>query len=261
MELQLLQSWILSLCLCLCHTFELDLPNSTRGVILHVGTHLDPVEPPTDNESIIVLAFEPILNTAARIPVVPRRFVIQAAIAEGPSRLQTMYIYDTTSDYPAAASSLSKAHTQLDSFGWARLSSRQIVPVVSLRLVLESIPGHLDVLFLLTDMQSYDLQGLRSAGKLIRRVHWIVSEVQINGFQHYRGVSNDLQLDWMPFMESNGFRMAHVHELPTYLINYFGDKLMAHQTRAHSICNSKPPKRRVGQDEIDVAWVRVGPGY
>ena len=63
-----------------------------KHVIINVGSNVDPPFPPADNESIAVLAVEPVLGTAAKIAKHPRLYVICAAIADT-TQFQSIYLY------------------------------------------------------------------------------------------------------------------------------------------------------------------------
>jgi hypothetical protein len=67
-------------------------------LVINIGSNLDPPMPPENNKSIAVIAVEPILRTAARIPVHERLYTIVCAIANSP-RFQIMNTYNAVSLY------------------------------------------------------------------------------------------------------------------------------------------------------------------
>ena len=69
--------------------FQLELPPNIQSVIINIGCNIDPPMPPADNNSVAVIAVEPVLQTAVRIPFHERLYVITCAIADVP-RFQSM---------------------------------------------------------------------------------------------------------------------------------------------------------------------------
>jgi len=53
----------------------------------------------------------------------------------------------------------------------------EIVPVIPMKLLLKSIPKHIAITHLHTDMQGMDFAAIRSAGSMIKRVKSIQTEV------------------------------------------------------------------------------------
>jgi hypothetical protein len=207
--------------------YFLDLPESITSLIINVGSNLDPPMPPENNKSIAVIAVEPILRTAARIPVHERLYTIVCAIANTP-RFQIMNTYNAG----GLSSSLSplanegawfKTYTDVDprkglgakknpDFVEAKTKhqgSFQIVPVLPLSMLLDSIPAHLEILDLHTDMQGYDFMAIMSAGRSLLRVHRLQTEVWLK-HPVYKGVNNSFEDDWKPYMTSLGYRVDKV---------------------------------------------------
>lgn len=192
----------------------LELPDYTKGVIINVGSNIDPPLPPKNNKSIIVLAVEPILATAAMIPHDPRMFVLTCAIAGLPVRLQTMFNYGGN----GVSSSLSKFIDQntsatMGGSNWKSIGYkqyRQFVAVVTLEMLLNSIPANVDIVWLKTDMQGYDFQAIQSAGDTLRRrVHRLTTETYVRGTPGYEGSQNDLEKDWIPYMRNLGYALQN----------------------------------------------------
>merc|ERR1719316_823182 len=80
------------------------------------------------------------------------------------------------------------------------------VAVHTLKELLDAIPEGKTITWLKTDMQGYDFTGIKSAGEAIKRVKKISSEVYKDGFPSYKGVHNELNKDWMPYMTKMGFK-------------------------------------------------------
>jgi hypothetical protein len=74
------------------HNHFVKLLPGIKHVIINIGSNVDPPLPPADNESIAVIAIEPVLGTAAKIAKHPRLYVICAAIADV-TRFQTINLY------------------------------------------------------------------------------------------------------------------------------------------------------------------------
>lgn len=83
------------------------------------------------------------------------------------------------------------------------------VPVLRLEDLLERIPPELTVEFVKTDVQGVDLQVLRSAGELLRRVERVRAEI-INE-AHYEDVGDETtgtEQEFVDYMAGMGFRFA-----------------------------------------------------
>jgi hypothetical protein len=211
---------------------HLDLPFGIKGVIINVGSNKDPPVPPKDNSSIHVIAVEPILNTARQIPNPDgRTHVIVTAIAGGPPRFQSMRIFNQDGQ------STSLAAPSHDSW-WNTGNNRggvEHVTVMPMDMLLNSIPEHIDIVWLKTDMQGFDLEAIKSAGRKLLRVWKLTTEVHCTGLQSYAGAKNDLALDWLEYMDSIGFDLANRGSLAQCLI--------------------KSNSRKPGMSEADAEWV------
>ena len=179
--------------------------------------------PPDDNQSVAVLAVEPILGTAAKIVKHERLYVITCAIADT-NRFQMMNLYNAG----GLSSSLAKLnnegvwykkYTDVDPRkGFSARKNpdfqeankiyqpvRQIVPVYSLKTLLDAIPQRIQILELHTDMQGFDLIAVKSAERSIRRIPKLQTEVNINE-NAYQGVNNSFEEHWKPYMTSIGYK-------------------------------------------------------
>lgn len=177
-------------------------PNITK-LIINVGSNVDPPQP-TNDESVAVLAIEPILETASQIPKTERRVVITAAISDFVG-FATFHPFNTK----GLSSSLSDPASQKSSLHWTRQPSTYqsfyVVPVLSMRHLLDAIPPHINILYLKTDMQGHDFVALKSAGAALQRVQRVKAETYCKGFSYYGGVRNSYEQDLLPLMRSLGF--------------------------------------------------------
>jgi len=71
----------------------LEFPEHIKKLHINIGCNLDPPMPPDDDFSAGVLAVEPVLRTAARIPIHERLYVLVCAIADSP-RFQSFHHYN-----------------------------------------------------------------------------------------------------------------------------------------------------------------------
>jgi len=216
----------------------IDFPPGTKGVIINVGSNTNPPVPPASNLSIVVLAVEPVLATALKIDRHGgRTLVLCAAVASGQPRLGAFHVYNKN----GVSSSLSAASVK--SFWNKGFSQILPVPIISLELLLDSVPQGIDVVHLKTDMQGYDFDAIKSAGKRLREIPTIFSEVYCRGQSKYEGVKNDLQLDWVQYMDEMGFTLSNRRGLE--------------QKKFYVT----PPvsSRTTGDCETDAAWERAGP--
>jgi hypothetical protein len=212
---------------------HLDLPLGVKGVIINVGSNKDPPEPPKDNSSIHVIAVEPILGTARQIPNPDgRTHVIVTAIAGGPPRFQSMRILNTD----GVSASLSDASHDSDWNTGNKKGGIEYVTIMPMDMLLKSIPEHIDIVWLKTDMQGFDFEAIKSAGRALLRVSKLSTEVYCGGLRTYAGVNNDLALDWMEYMDSIGFDLANRGSLDPR-------------------CLIKSGSRNPGMHEVDAEWV------
>jgi hypothetical protein len=88
-----------------------------------------------------------------------------------------------------------------------------IVPVMSLKTLLKSIPPSIEILHLHTDMQGSDFAAVKSAGTAIKRVKSIQTEVHLANHTDYRmpdGASNHID-SWTPYMQALGYSLDSLH--------------------------------------------------
>jgi len=180
----------------------LNVPKVVKKLIINIGSWKDP--PISGDVDTYTISIEPELKTAQQIRDHPKLFVITAAVSnvEG---LSFMHAYGAAGE----TSSLSHVNdTEPWDYVWAVTPKGyppfQFVPVLSLKTILESIPEHITITQLKTDMQGHDFTAIQHAGKSLRRVASIYSEVNCNGFQTYETIKNDFTL-FKAFMPTVGF--------------------------------------------------------
>jgi hypothetical protein len=76
-------------------------------------------------------------------------------------------------------------------------------------MLLDSIPPHISIIELHTDMQGYDFIAVMSAGRSILRIPKLQTEVALKK-PVYKGVNNSLDNDWKPYMLSLGYKLDKV---------------------------------------------------
>lgn len=145
----------------------IEFPSSIKKIWINIGSHLDPPMPPDDETAVI--AVEPVLKTAAGIPSHPHLYIITAAISDTPSFLK-ISIYNSGMSSSLSVPDNIAAPWSLDNRkgGYPSFS---IVPVLTLEMLLASIPDHLSIEWVKTDMQGFDLRAAKSASKsTLRRI-------------------------------------------------------------------------------------------
>ena len=65
----------------------IELPEGIKNVIINIGTNHNPIMPPEDDPTTMVIAVEPILETATKIKKHDRLMVINTAVRSAPSPL------------------------------------------------------------------------------------------------------------------------------------------------------------------------------
>ncbi|KAJ8601261.1 hypothetical protein CTAYLR_003278 [Chrysophaeum taylorii] len=146
-----------------------------------------------------------------------------------------------------------------------------VVPVISLRTILEDL-GHVDIPYLKTDMQGADFEAIRaiveedSAGVgLFRRIPNLLTEVWMHNEQSYTGFKNDLCRDWLPMMDSIGYRLVYLRMIESEIMRRRSQEQLDQWSRewgynphvqcAHDISNPKHIPRP-GLFEADAHWIR-----
>lgn len=181
---------------------DLGLPNGTK-ILLNFGSNLDPIipRPEDDDECTVTIAFEPIVHNA--IPSHPAVYVVPIAVADYDG-LAMMNVYNTD----GVSSSLS---TPVMTAKWnrgKRATGPKVVPVLSVKTIMQTLVDK-RVAFIKTDMQGFDFAAISSVSpetwKHKYQIPHLITEVYLESVKTYAGVSNDLCLDWLPFMKKAGY--------------------------------------------------------
>lgn len=179
---------------------RIPFPPTIRRVWLNIGSHIDP--PVSPNEDTMTIAVEPVLSIAANITKHPRLLVLPCAISDRVG-IAPFYAYND-----GLSSSLNLANEAApDLMGWkskalpSDIPSVALVPVVTLRHLLDAIPRHIEIELIKTDMQGHDLAAIKSAGLAARRAKFIHHEASCDNKTSYAGApQNDAELDWIAYM-------------------------------------------------------------
>eukprot|EP00614_Pseudopedinella_elastica_P026403 CAMPEP_0172637636 /NCGR_PEP_ID=MMETSP1068-20121228/209954_1 /TAXON_ID=35684 /ORGANISM="Pseudopedinella elastica, Strain CCMP716" /LENGTH=277 /DNA_ID=CAMNT_0013450349 /DNA_START=130 /DNA_END=963 /DNA_ORIENTATION=- len=223
---------------------------------MNVGSNQDPVLGPdkTSNPShdnLITIAVEPDLRTVERIFSKPKN-----ARARSLGRLHVLPCAVSnisgaaafrTANYGGQSSSL--ANPEDSTMAWARREvSTFLVPVLSMRQLLEVVPNNTVIYFLKTDMQGFDFTALGSAGNLLRKkVLYLMHECNYGELNTYHGVRNDLFRDFEPYLRGLGFEPAN-HKYEKWLegLRIKNRHILAHPNASHGELT-----------DVDAYWVNT----
>jgi len=215
-----------------------DLPSNVSSIILNIGSHKDPIVPgPNNDECGLSIAVEPIVHS--EIEAHPQLHVIPAAISPT-TGISTMHVYG---DNGGVSSSLAKS-IQFASSDNVGKSNIRLVPTITMNQLLSSVPPHIPINYMMTDMQGYDHAAVKSGMKEIirRQIPVIVTEVTIGGLCTYEGVNNDLCYHWIPMMAQHG---------------YYLDKVTRHSLKNIWFRNAKDAQAKICQKQ-SAAKVKYG---
>lgn len=192
---------------------------------INIGPNLSPLLPPED-KSVVVLAIEANTAIANRLREdyqkrYPNRFFVINVAVSGPPLAGSIGKF-TFYNSGGQSSSLSKAVINSswadtekfnpESYVGPGAAGFDFVAVLSLQSILSAIPNNIVIDVLKTDTQGHDFAVIRSAVPAqLRRVRRIITETYLNGMgkHRYKGVTNDLEKDWIPYMSSNGFFLSN----------------------------------------------------
>lgn len=199
---------------------------------INIGPNVSPIVPPENDKSVAVLVVEPNIGVAHYLReeyqkkrYVSRFFVINAAIAGPPhtGRFLTFNHYNVDGASSSLSSALEDARGRPQSFANRKSfdpsahygpgpAGVDFVPVLPLEALLRAVPSDVDIPYLKTDTQGFDLEVVKSASvKSLRRVGKIMSETYLPGIAkvRYRNVRNELGRDWIPYMKKVGFGLTN----------------------------------------------------
>jgi hypothetical protein len=192
----------------------LKLPPGVKRVIINVGSNLQPPVPKEDD--IAVIAVEPMLATAARIPKHERVFVVTAAVSNVVG-FASFFSYNFNGESSSLAQ-MREEDAAAPSGWWAADNLREkgyapvsFVPVLTLRMLLDAIPPEVEILLLKTDMQGFDFTAVSAVGSAaLARVRQVYSEVNCHGFAYNPSAPlNDFDAVWADFMAQHQFVQDH----------------------------------------------------
>lgn len=222
-------------------TNYLDLPPSTKDVVLNIGSNKDPILPQSrSGPCAMTIAFEPMIPEL--VPAHPQVMVVPAAVSDSAS-LATMYKYNRD----GVSSSLSKA---AKSDYWNKNMELKIVPVVSMADVLQSIPPQVTIDFIQTDAQGFDFSIIQAGIRDIRKrgVKFLKTETYTDNVITYEGVKNDLCLHWIPFMTANGYTLVGT------TVNYNQKFQTADKVMEACARQDRKADPKAGLKEVDALW-------
>ena len=208
---------------------ELALPLAVKRVRINVGPHTSPLLPAAARGDVAVVAVEPNVGVAHALREAYQRgrfagrfFVVAAALGGGGARGGSV---GSLRYYNAGGMSSSLAEAARPGSGFADRARNgpgarfgpgeggvDFVPVLSLEAVLRAVPRRVDVELVKIDAQGFDLEIVKGASRqTLRRVRKIVAETYLPGVAEarYKGVRNELQRDWVPYMRSVGFELQN----------------------------------------------------
>lgn len=187
---------------------------------INIGPNTSPLLPPGEDNSSAVLVIEANtgisnhLRTQYQAKYVDRFFVLNSAVSSD-VKLAKFNFYN--SDGRSSSLSTAAANTSWSSsveFGPAKKKfgpgalGYDLVTVITLDMVINSIPTNINIPLLKIDTQGHDFEVITSASmETLRRVDSVVAETYLpdTGFGFYQGVRNELVNDWIPYMKRAGF--------------------------------------------------------
>jgi Methyltransferase FkbM domain len=185
---------------------QLDLPPGTTKVILNIGSNIDPILPRiADGPCAISIAFEPLVYSL--IDYHPQLYVIPSAVTSDTTGVSTMYDYGRKSVSSSLLKAIRPAKWNGGLTGEKGGGRPRLVPILRLVDILDAIPSHLPISFLMTDVQGHDFELIQSAIQTIRRrgVRALQTEVFLDQMVTFQNATNDLCLHWMPLMTEHGY--------------------------------------------------------
>ena len=163
-------------------------PPDVHKLWINLGSHIDP--PVSDDPHTYTLAIEPVLETAKAIKKHPRLIIITVAISDfiGFAKFN---VYNQA----GVSSSLDEANHNTTVWGpggtksWAynpvEYPPLHIVPVMTLKALIKSLPRNITIEFLKTDLQGHDFKAIKSAGNSLIGIHKIMVECYCHGFHAF----------------------------------------------------------------------------
>ena len=180
------------------------------SMFIDIGANLDVIRPPQSNQSVAVLAFEPVryIDLKKSVKHETRLHVSPAAVSneDGEAEMSVYHKYGVASSLGKPVDKQRLQHSRTTDISGQRVA-RIKVPVLSMQTVLSAVPARIEVWFLKTDMQGYDFKAIKGGGNFLQRVQYMKTECQINREQTYQGVDNDFCDHFWPFLTNQGFEL------------------------------------------------------
>ena len=178
------------------------IPSGKKTVEINIGANKSPIK--ATNSEVFLILVEPSRSIAPELKKKdPCATVLQVAISNF-TGTAVFHNYATNSQ---ASSSLSEPVLKNKHLPQYKGEIVYNVSVYTLKELLQAIPEELHISFLKTDMQGYDLVAIKSAGKALRRVHRVFSEIFADGKPRYKGVDNSYT-SFTQYMREIGFQAS-----------------------------------------------------
>ena len=242
----------------------IEYPPSVKHVVINIGSNLDPLmpDPKVLGPCARSIAVEPIVG--CQIKSHRQLDVLHAAIGGGNAGntggVASMNVYNNNGVSSSLAKPAEDAFWNNQKHGKRRKNGRKrydgsikLVPLLTLESLLNSIPQHIQIVAMKTDMQGYDFVAIQGGGQtLLERVPHLMTEVWDDDVYSYNA-KNDLCRDWLPYMTQLGYDLVKTrYETdPQKVIEYCKQRLIDFPTRP-SVNES------AGLHENDAYWIRRG---
>lgn len=228
-------------------------------LVLTIGSHIAPLLPPPDGVSV---AIEPVVYN--QIPPHPNLYIVPAAVSGDGDGVAAMERF--AGSIGSQVSSLSDYDGNADYSAYYRKikgAPLLAVPVISMGGLLASIPPHVTLYALKTDMQGHDFSALSSVGPRLRVAHWILSETYLKGTNLYKlQTGNDFCDQWLPHMTRMGYELHAlrgafgVRGRPYLAMNtsQAEDFCAQHQDEPPTTAAPPPPPHGLRHREANAVW-------
>jgi hypothetical protein len=179
------------------------LPSHITRVVLDIGSFTNPFSRPAQSdESLGVIAFEPIPLSAAAIKPQTNLFIVRAAVGNR-NALTTMWSQHNN----ASSASIFKPASPSRLF-WN--ITEHFVPMLTLSAVLQGIDDTVAIIMLKTSMEGADFRAIKSTGESLRRVPLLITEVATLNLYTHQAARNDFCRDWLPHMSALGYTVESI---------------------------------------------------
>lgn len=171
-------------------------------LLIDIGCYTDPIFPASLDSNIHVLAFEANISIINQIKHRNNLHLLPIAVSDKTS-LTEFHIYNNGLSSSLSVPSFNDSFWTSDNLD----GSTVIVPSLSLSSILQSIDSTINISYLKSDIQGLDLEVIKSAGDLIKRIPYLKTEVFLGNFVSYKNSHNDFCRDWLPYMTDLGYEI------------------------------------------------------